>query len=61
MAIMVHPRICVDTGVLIRFLRGEEPCASALERGIRESDCYIHLNQFVRIALRSGTIQKVTR
>lgn len=38
---MVHSRICIDTGVLIRFLRGEEPSASALDKCIRECDCHI--------------------
>lgn len=38
---MVYQRICIDTGVLIRFLRGEDPSASTLERCIRERDCCI--------------------
>lgn len=38
---MDYPRLCIDTGVLIRYLRGQDPSASALERAVRESDCSI--------------------
>lgn len=38
---MDYPRLCIDTGVPIRYLRGQDPSASALERAVRESDCSI--------------------
>jgi tRNA(fMet)-specific endonuclease VapC len=38
---MDYPRICIDTGVLIRYLRGQDPSATAVERAVRESDCSI--------------------
>lgn len=33
-------RVCLDTGMLIAYLKGREPGASALEQVVRQSDCY---------------------
>ena len=34
-------RFCIDTGPLIAFLKGREPGASAMERAVREADCFV--------------------
>ncbi len=34
-------RICIDTGPLISFLKGREPGATAVERVVRELDCFV--------------------
>jgi len=34
-------RICVDTGPLIAFLKGRNPGAAAVERAVKELDCYV--------------------
>ena len=34
-------RLCLDTNVLIDFLKGRDPGASALERAIKAYDCYV--------------------
>jgi len=34
-------RICIDTGPLIAFLKGREPGATAVERVVRELDCFV--------------------
>lgn len=33
--------ICIDTGPLISFLKGREPGATAVERVVRELDCFV--------------------
>ena len=38
---MDSPRICLDTNVLIAFLKGREPGASAVEKVVKEKDCYV--------------------
>jgi tRNA(fMet)-specific endonuclease VapC len=38
---MATTRLCVDTGLLIAFLKGREPGASALAKAVRELDCCI--------------------
>ena len=34
-------RICLDTDVLIAYLKGREPGASAVERAVREYNCCV--------------------
>ncbi len=34
-------RICIDTGPLIAFLKGRNPGAAAVERAVREMDCFV--------------------
>ena len=34
-------RLCLDTNVLIAFLKGREPGASAVEKAVKEGECYI--------------------
>lgn len=34
-------RVCLDTGVLIAYLKGREPGASGVERVVRECDCFV--------------------
>lgn len=41
MARMDTPRYCLDTNVLIAFLKGREPGASAVEKAVKEGDCYV--------------------
>lgn len=41
MAAVDASRICLDTGPLIHYLRGREPGASAVEKVIRTSACYV--------------------
>lgn len=38
---MDDSRICLDTSMLIAYLRGQEPAATAVERAVRESICYV--------------------
>jgi tRNA(fMet)-specific endonuclease VapC len=38
---MDHPRLCLDTSVLIAYLKGREPSASAVEKTIKERICYV--------------------
>ncbi len=35
------PRYCLDTNVLIAFLNDREPGASAVEKAVKEGDCYV--------------------
>jgi len=35
------PRYCLDTNVLIDFLKNREPGASAVEKAVKEAECYI--------------------
>ncbi len=41
MAAVDVPRICLDTGPLIHYLRGREPGASAVEKVVKTSACYV--------------------
>lgn len=41
MATVDLPRICLDTGPLIQYLRGREPGASAVEKAVRGSACHL--------------------
>jgi len=34
-------RICLDTTVLIGYLKGREPSASAVEKAVKECNCYV--------------------
>ncbi len=34
-------RICIDTGPLIAFLKGRNPGATAVERAVRDRDCFV--------------------
>jgi predicted nucleic acid-binding protein len=34
-------RICIDTGPLIAFLKGRNPGAIAVERAVRDKDCFV--------------------
>ncbi len=38
---MVSSRICLDTTVLISYLKGREPGASAVEHAVRDYSCYV--------------------
>ena len=38
---MDTPRYCLDTNVLIDFLKGREPGASAVEKVVKEGECYV--------------------
>ncbi len=38
---MAASRYCLDTGVLIDFLKGREPGASAVEKVVKESTCFV--------------------
>ncbi len=38
---MEIPRICLDTTVLIGYLKGREPSASAVEKAVKECGCYV--------------------
>jgi len=38
---MDAPRFCLDTNVLIAFLKGREPGASAVEIAVKKGECYI--------------------
>ena len=38
---MDETRICLDTSMLIAYLRGQEPAATAVERAVRNSICYV--------------------
>lgn len=33
--------LCLDTGLLIAFLKGREPGASAVVRAVRTSNCFV--------------------
>jgi hypothetical protein len=41
MALMDITRLCLDTGPLIAFLKGREPGATAVERVLREAECFV--------------------
>lgn len=41
MATVDAPRICLDTGPLIHYLRGREPGASAVEKAVRTQTCFV--------------------
>ncbi len=34
-------QLCLDTSVLIAYLKGREPSASAVERAVKECACYV--------------------
>jgi len=34
-------QLCLDTGVLIAYLKGREPGASAVEKAVKECACYV--------------------
>lgn len=38
---MEATQICIDTGPLISFLKGREPGAEAVDRVIRQLDCFV--------------------
>ncbi len=38
---MDAPRYCLDTNVLIDFLRNREPGASAVEKVVRDAECFV--------------------
>ena len=38
---MDTPTLCLDTGGLIAYLKGREPGASAVERAVKEFNCYV--------------------
>ncbi len=38
---MGDSRLCLDTGVLIAYLKGREPGASAVEKAVKEHACYV--------------------
>jgi tRNA(fMet)-specific endonuclease VapC len=38
---MADSRICLDTTVLIAYLKGREPGASAVEHAVRDYACYV--------------------
>jgi len=38
---MDAPRYCLDTNVLIDFLRNREPGASAVEKAVKEAECFV--------------------
>jgi predicted nucleic acid-binding protein len=38
---MDFARLCIDTGPLIAFLKGRDPGAAAVERAVRETDCFV--------------------
>jgi tRNA(fMet)-specific endonuclease VapC len=38
---MDRTQLCLDTNVLIDYLKGREPGASAVERAVKEYDCYV--------------------
>jgi len=38
---MDDTRLCVDTSVLIAYLKGREPGATAVERAVRDYTCYV--------------------
>jgi len=38
---MAGPRLCLDTNVLIAFLKGREPGATAVEIAVREYTCLV--------------------
>lgn len=38
---MEIPRICLDTTVLIGYLNGREPSASAVEKAVKECNCNV--------------------
>ena len=35
------PRLCLDTNILIDYLKGREPGAAAVEKAVKEYDCHI--------------------
>ncbi len=41
MASVVGSRLCLDTSVLVAFLKGREPVASAVERAVRAYNCQV--------------------
>jgi tRNA(fMet)-specific endonuclease VapC len=41
MAILDDTQLCLDTGVLIAYLKGREPGATAVERVVSEYTCYV--------------------
>lgn len=38
---MDDTRLCLDTNVLIAFLKGREPGAAAVEQAVRDYNCYV--------------------
>ncbi len=40
---MDNPRLCLDTGVLIAYLKDREPGATAVERAVKRYRCYWEL------------------
>jgi len=41
MAVVDDTRLCLDTSVLIAYLKGREPGATAIERAVRDYTCYV--------------------
>lgn len=41
MDIMADTRLCLDTDVLIAFLKGREPGASAVEKAVKGYTCFV--------------------
>ena len=41
MAVVDDTRLCVDTSVLIAYLKGREPGATAVERVVQDYTCYV--------------------
>ncbi|OQY99553.1 MAG: hypothetical protein B6D41_01320 [Chloroflexi bacterium UTCFX4] len=41
MAAVDTSRLCLDTSILIAYLKGREPGAAAMQRAVKESACYI--------------------
>ena len=38
---MDQAQLCLDTNVLIDYLKGREPGSSAAEKAVKEYDCYV--------------------
>ncbi len=38
---MDDTRLCLDTSLLIDYLKGREPAASAVEKAVKECTCYV--------------------
>lgn len=38
---MDESRICLDTSMLIAYLRGQDPAATAVEKAVKDSLCYV--------------------
>ena len=55
---MDEPHLCLDTGPLISYLKGHDPGAAAVERAVRNYDCYVTAVTVYELLFGVGRAQK---